>query len=115
LLPTMPFNARSARGHVIDTERHAVRIAKVELGKIAVQVLFLTVLIDAFHARLKSSSLPQMCLSSKRWPEGTLFWVSVSALLTGRAQALLPFPLFEILLHRGLGSLGGGNKPARAA
>jgi hypothetical protein len=33
----------------------------------------------------------------------------------GRAQALLPFPLFEILLHRGLGRLGGSNKPADAA
>ena len=31
-----------------------------------------------------------MCLSSKRWPEGKLSWVNVSALLTGRAQALLP-------------------------
>jgi hypothetical protein len=28
---------------------------------------------------------------------------------------LLPFPLFEILLHRGLGRLGGGNKPAEVA
>jgi len=40
-------------GNVIDAERHAVRIAKIELGKVAMQVLFLAMLIDAFHAAFK--------------------------------------------------------------
>ncbi len=38
---------------VVNAKRDAVRIAEIELGQIAVQVLFGTVLLDARHAALE--------------------------------------------------------------
>src|SRR5258707_15212980 len=41
-------------GNVIDAERNAIRVAKVKLGKVTVQMLFLAVLVYAFHAAFEN-------------------------------------------------------------
>ena len=49
----MPLSAASGAHFVVDLERDAVVVAEVELGQIALQVLFAAVLIDADHAALE--------------------------------------------------------------
>lgn len=38
---------------VINSQGNAVAVAEVELGKVAVQVMLCTMLVDAFHAALE--------------------------------------------------------------
>src|SRR5271165_5369553 len=48
------FQRAISTGHIINAKPDAVAIAKVELSKVAVQVLLLAVLIHALHAALKN-------------------------------------------------------------
>jgi hypothetical protein len=41
------------RAQVIAAERHAVAVAKIELGKVAMRVLLTAALIDGSHAALE--------------------------------------------------------------
>ena len=72
--------------HVIDTKRDAVRVAEIEFAQIAVQMLFVAVLINAFHATLENAVKPFDCVGMDN-ATAIFFCAMIHAFMSGKLAA----------------------------
>ena len=80
------LNGDLGAGRIVVAEADAVRVAKIELGQIAVQMLLAAMLVDAFHAALEDriEALDRVCV---RLAANVLFGRMVDAIMANEAAA----------------------------
>jgi hypothetical protein len=96
---------------VIHTKSDACIVSEIELGKVAVEMLFLAVLVGAAHAALEHGeiALDRVCVDhgSPFWVLGILALAVVNAIMAGEAAEPILVELGSIGHHRRLfGDIG---------